>query len=89
MDKLSIIQLTLMVQFYLESSCSVARTQKAFRRNCGNINHLSPRCIHFNVANFKALGRIADRQDSGRSRTVSIDNIESVRQDVTHIPQKS
>ena len=89
MDKLSIIQRTLIVQIYFESNCSVVRTQRAFRRNTGNIYHLSPRCIRLIVAKLKALGTVGARQHPGRSRTVrSIDNIESVRQDVTHNLQK-
>ena len=69
---------------------SVVRTQKAFRRNTGNRNHPSHRCISFIVVKFKALGTVADWQHPARSRTVrSIDNIESVRHDVTYNPQKS
>ena len=90
MDKLSIIQRTLIAQLYFENDCSVVRTQKGFRRNTENINHPSLRCIRLNVAKFKALSIVSDRQFTGRSRTVrSIDYIESVRQDVTHNPQKS
>ena len=89
MDKLSIIQLTLIVQLNFESKCSV-RTQRAFIRNTGNMNHPSPSCIRLIVAKFKALGTVADKQRPDRSRTIrSIDNIESVLQDVTHNPQKS
>ena len=58
--------------------------------NAGNINHLAPRCIRLIVAKFKAFCTVAERQHTGRSRTVrSIDNIESVSQDVTHYLQKS
>ena len=69
---------------------TVVKTERAFIRNTGNRNYPSPRCIGLIVATFKALGAVTDRQHPGRSRTVrSIDNIESVRQDVTHNPQKS
>ena len=58
--------------------------------NTGNRNHPSPRCIRLIVTKFKAPVTVADRQQHGWSRTVrSIDNVESVRQDVTHSPQKS
>ena len=54
----------------------------AFRRNTENINHPSLK--------FEVLGTVAVRQQPRRSQTgKSIDNIESVRQDVTHNPQKS
>ena len=89
-DKSSTILRTLIVQLSFESKCPVVRTQTAFRRNTRNRNHPSPRCIRLIVAKFKALGTVANRQHPGRSRTArSIDNIESVRQDVTHNPQKS
>ena len=65
-------------------------TQWAFKSNNGNKNHPSPRRIRLIFAKFKALGTVADRHHSCRSRTVrSIDNIETVRQDVTHNPQNS
>ena len=92
MNKLSIIQRTLIVQLYIESNCSVVRTrtQRAFVRNTGNRNHPSPCCIRLIVAKLKALGTVADREHPGRSRTVrGIDNIESVRQKITHNPHKS
>ena len=87
MAKLSIIQRILIVQRYFESNCSVVRTERAFRRGFRNIYHPPPRCI---AAKFKALCIVTDRQHPGRSRRVrSIDNIESVRQGITHNPQKS
>ena len=90
MDELSISQQTLIVQFYFESNFSVVRTQSAFRSNTGNRNHPSSRCIRLVVAKFMALGTVMDSQHSGLSRTVrSIDNIESVRQDVTDNQQES
>ena len=80
----------MIVQLYFESNCSIVRTQRAFIRNTGDGNHPSPRCIRLIVAKFKAPVTIAGRQHPGRSRTVkSIDNVESVRQDVTHSPRKS
>ena len=46
--------------------------------------------FYFIVAKFKTAGTATDRQLPGWSRTVRhIVNIESVRQDVTHNPQKS
>ena len=90
MDKFLIIHPTLMVQLYFKSNCSVVRIQRVFRRITGNRNHPSPRCLRLIVATFKPHGKVVDRQHPGRSRTVScIDNIESVRQDITHGPQKS
>ena len=81
---------TLNVQLYFESNSSVVRTQRAFRKNTGNRNHPSPRCFRIIVAKLKAFGTVADRQHPGRSRTArSIDNIESVRQNVTDNPQES
>ena len=77
----------MIVQLYFESNCSVTRTQKAFGKNTVNRNHYSLRCIRYIVAKVKALGIVADRQHPCRSRTVrNIDNLEYMRQDVTHNP---
>ena len=81
MGKLSIIQQTQIVRLYLRATVQLLK----HKRNTGNINHHSPRCIRLIVAKLKAFGTGADRQNLGRSRTVrSIDNIAYVRQDVTH-----
>ena len=66
------------------------KNTNTFRKNTGNINHPSPRCIRLIIATFKTLCIVADRQHPGRSRTVrNIDNIESERQDFTYSTQKS
>ena len=76
---MSIIQRTLIVQLYLRATFNL-QEHKGHSEGILEIEI---------IAKFNVLSTVADRQHLGRSRTVkNIDSTESVREDVTHNPQK-
>ena len=90
MAALTIQKRTLIVQLYFQNNNSVTWTQRAFRRINGPAYTPSLHTVRGIINKFWELGTTHNRHRSGRPRhSRSLENIESVTQDVLSSSNKS